>query len=89
MATALKSKKNLTRFDRSRTAFDGWRLYISRKGSAFMRYFSDRQYGGARKSLQAAEASLEKVKGILETGIRNGRVTKKAIAAVNRELKIS
>ena len=53
----MKSKRNLTRFTYETTAFQGWRLCISRGGATFTRYFSDRQYGGARKSLAAAEAA--------------------------------
>ena len=38
----MKSKKNLTRFTYETTAFQGWRLCISRGGQTFMRYFSDK-----------------------------------------------
>ena len=51
----MKSKRNLTRFTYETTAFQGWRLCISRTGKTFTKYFSDKKYGGPKKSLQAAE----------------------------------
>ena len=51
----LKSKKNLTRFTYETAAFQGWRLSISRAGTTFTRYFSDKQYGGEKEALAAAE----------------------------------
>ena len=60
-----KSKKNLTRFTYENSAFLGWRLYLTRKGKPFVKYFSDRQYGGAKESLAAAEAALTELKGLL------------------------
>lgn len=60
-----KSKKNLTRFTYENSAFLGWRLYITRKGKSFVKYFSDRQYGGPKESLAAAEAALNELKEVL------------------------
>lgn len=60
-----KSKKNLTRFTYENSAFLGWRLYITRKGKSFVKYFSDRQYGGPKESLSAAEAALNELKDVL------------------------
>lgn len=62
----MKSKKNLTRFTYETAAFQGWRLSISRAGTAFTKYFSDKQYGGEKKSLAAAEAALEEIKAVVE-----------------------
>ena len=61
----MKSKRNLTRFTYETTAFQGWRLCISKAGSTFLKYFPDKKFGGERKALQAAEAALADVKGIL------------------------
>ncbi|MEM9236963.1 MAG: hypothetical protein AAGB14_09300 [Verrucomicrobiota bacterium] len=61
----MKSKRNLTRFTYENTAFQGWRLCISRGGATFTKYFSDKHYGGGRKALQAAEAALEDIKATL------------------------
>ena len=51
----MKSKRNLTRFTYDTTAFQGWRLCLSRAGTTFTKYFSDKKYGGPKKSLTAAE----------------------------------
>jgi hypothetical protein len=59
------SRKNLTRFTYENSAFLGWRLYITRKGKSFVKYFSDRQYGSAKESLAAAEAALDELKDVL------------------------
>ena len=66
----MKSKKNLTRFTYENAAFEGWRLCISRSGNTFTKYFPDKKYGGARKSLGAAETALEELKVILENGTK-------------------
>lgn len=82
----MKSKRNLTRFTYENTAFQGWRLCISRAGSTFTKYFSDKQYGGGRKSLKAAELALEEIKGTVERSRRvNGKLsetTKKKVAKI-------
>jgi|GEM_PF-1331911 len=62
----MKSKKHLTRFTYESSDFRGWRLAYSRAGKSFVKYFSDREYGGAKRSLQAAQTILEELKGILE-----------------------
>ena len=62
----MKSKKNLTRFTYETSAFQGWRLNISRAGSAFHKYFSDKQFGSAKNSLAAAEKALAEVKATIE-----------------------
>ncbi|MGB6220670.1 hypothetical protein [Haloferula sp.] len=62
----MKSKRNLTRFTYENTAFQGWRLCISRGGATFTKYFSDKSYGGGRKSLKAAESALADIKATLD-----------------------
>lgn len=85
---AMKSKKNLTRFTYENSAFEGWRLCISRAGTTFTRYFPDRKLGGARKSLKAAEATLVEVKAILDGARRvNGKLTATTIRKVEKILK--
>ncbi len=72
----MKSKKNLTRFTYETAAFEGWRLCISRAGTSFTKYFPDKQFGGPKKSLAAAESTLKEVKQILESAKRvNGKLT--------------
>lgn len=84
----MKSRKNLTRFTYEKTAFQGWRLCISRAGHTFVRYFSDKQHGGCRKALNAADAALKDVKHILDNSNRvKGKLTKKTIRAVEKRLK--
>jgi len=64
----MRSKRNLTRFTYEHTAFQGWRLCLSRGGTTFTRYFSDRHYGSGRKALEAAENALNALKELLEKG---------------------
>jgi len=61
----MKSKKNLTRFNYENAAFEGWRLCISRHKCNFIKYFSDKKFGGPKKSLAAAEDALYELKSIL------------------------
>ena len=62
----MTSKKNLTRFDYEKSAFEGWRLCISKKGTTFARYFPDKKFGGSAKdSLAAAEKTLAELKTVV------------------------
>ena len=61
----MKSKKNLSRFDYETAAFEGWRLSICQAGTTFTRYFPDKKFGDAKKSLAAAEKTLAELKAIL------------------------
>ena len=72
LGKTMKSKKNLTRFSYRTAAFEGWRLCISRGGKTFMRYFPDKKFGGARRSLAAAEQVLAKLNSLLESTKRVG-----------------
>ena len=84
----MKSKKNLTRFTYETTAFQGWRLNISRGGATFMRHFSDKQCGGERKALKAAEAKLKELETFLDSAPRrDGKLTKTAEAKARKILK--
>lgn len=83
----MKSKRNLTRFTYENTAFQGWRLCISRGGATFTKYFSDKQYGGGRKALQAAESTLEEIKGILDRSRRvNGKLSATTVRKIEKLL---
>lgn len=80
------SKKNLTRFTYENSAFLGWRLYITRKGKPFVKYFSDKQFGGPKESLAAAEAALTELKEVLSKAkLVDGQLPE---AAVKKGLKI-
>ena len=65
-AIIMKSKKNLTRFTYENSAFEGWRLCISRAGTNFTRYFPDKKFGGSKKSLAAAEKTLADLKAVID-----------------------
>ena len=83
----LKSKKNLTRFTYETAAFQVWRLSISRAGTTFTRYFSDKQYGGEKEALAAAEAALAAIKGVLDTAKREeGKLVQAAVAKAEKIL---
>lgn len=53
----MQSEKYITRYgeEKGRSyTFRGWRLCITREGQRFVRYFSDKEYGGEEQSGQAA-----------------------------------
>ncbi|MGJ8696161.1 MAG: hypothetical protein ACSHYF_07570 [Verrucomicrobiaceae bacterium] len=76
----MKSRKNLTRFTYENAAFEGWRLCLSRAGTTFTRYFSDKAYGGPRKSLTAAESAKEALVKLVDNSRRvNGKLSKTTI----------
>ncbi len=86
----MKSKKNLTRFTYETTAFQGWRLCISRAGTTFTRYFSDKQYGGPKKSLKAAETCLKDIKTLVDNSRRvNGKLSKATVKKADKLIKDS
>ena len=84
----MRSRPNLTRFTYETTAFQGWRLCIARGGRTFTRYFSDKQCGGERKALKAAEAKLGELKGFLDSmQRRGGKLAKTAEGKGRKPLK--
>ncbi len=86
----MKSKKNLTRFTYETAAFEGWRLCISRAGSTFTRYFPDKKFGGGKKSLAAAEKTLDELKLIIEGAKRvDGKLTPTTVKKAEKLLKES
>ena len=83
----MKSKRNLTRFTYENTAFQGWRLCVSRGGVTFTKYFSDKQYGGGKKALEAAEKTLSDLKSLLEGSKRvNGRLSNVTVKKAEKML---
>ena len=83
----MKSKKNLTRFTYENSAFEGWRLCISRTGSTFTRYFPDKKLGGDKKSLAAAEKTLAELKDVLDGSKRvDGKLTPATIKKAEKLL---
>ena len=76
----MKSKRNLTRFTYETTAFQGWRLCLSRAGTTFSKYFSDKKYGGSKKSLNAAENVLGELTQRVDNSRRiNGKLSQATI----------
>ncbi len=85
--TTLKSKKNLTRFTYENAAFEGWRLCISKTGTTFTRYFPDKKFGGAKKSLAAAEKTLDELKALIDSSKRvDGKLTQLTIRKAEKLL---
>lgn len=83
----MKSKKNLTRFTYETSAFEGWRLCISRAGSTFTRYFPDKKFGGGKKALAAAEKTLAELKPLIEGSKRvEGKLTAATIKKAEKLL---
>ena len=83
----MKSKRNLTRFSYETTAFQGWRMCISKGGTTFLKYFPDRKFGGERKALQAAEAALAEVKAVLNVAKKvDGKLAPTAARKVQKLL---
>ena len=84
----MKSLKNLTRFTYETAAFQGWRLTLSRGGSSFIKYFSDKKFGGEKKSFAAAQAALTALKATLEGAkLVNGKHTATTIRKVEKLLE--
>jgi hypothetical protein len=83
----MKSKRNLTRFTYDTTAFQGWRLCLSRAGTTFTKYFSDKKYGGPKRSLTSAEETLESLKLLVDNSRRvNGKLNQSTIRKAKKLL---
>ena len=83
----MNSKRNLTRFTYETTAFQGWRLCLSRAGTTFTRYYSDKKYGGPKKSLTAAEKALADLKRLVDNSRRvNGKLSQSTIRKAEKLL---
>lgn len=86
----MESRKNLTRFTYETAAFEGWRLCVSRSGTTFTKYFSDKHYGSAQKALKAAEQTKHKLLKIVDQSRRiNGKLSKTTVNQVKQLLKES
>jgi len=84
----MKSRKNLTRFTYETTAFEGWRLCLSRSGTTFTKYFSDKSYGGPRKSLAVAEKARTDLIDLVDNSRRiNGKLSKTTVNKGQKLLK--
>lgn len=80
----MQTRKNLTRFTYENTAFQGWRVCISRNGKTFVKYFSDKRYGSEDEARIAAEELLDKIQGVLdEAKQKYGSITKESLDEVS------
>ena len=83
----MESRKNLTRFTYDTTAFQGWRLNLSKRGTKFEKYFGDKKYGGESKSLKAANTALAELKELLDgSRLINGKLSKTTISKAKKLL---
>jgi hypothetical protein len=83
----MKSRKNLTRFTYETTAFQGWRLSLSKRGTAFTKYYSDKQHGGQSKALKAANTARTELIELLDSSrLVNGKLSKTAIGKAKKLL---
>lgn len=83
----MKSKKNLTRFTYETSAFEGWRLCLTKKGTSFTRYFPDKKFGSGKKSLAAAEKTLGELKAMLDgSKLVDGKLTASTIKKAEKLL---
>ena len=86
-AVTMKSKRNLTRFTYETTAFQGWRLCLSRAGTTFTKYFSDKKYGSPKKSLATAENTLTELVQLVDNARRvDGKLSQATIRKARKIL---
>ncbi len=55
------SNRNITRYTYVKAAFQGWRVCICRNRRQFVRYFSDKVFGGEERSLAAAQQLRDRI----------------------------
>lgn len=80
MRSVIPTRKNLTRFTYVDTAFQGWRVCISRNGKTFVKYFSDKKFGSEEASKEAAEELLDKIQVLLDESTKKyGGVTRETL----------
>jgi hypothetical protein len=83
----MKSKKNLTRFTYETSAFEGWRLCVTKTGTTFTRYFSDKKFGTGKKSLVAAEKALKELRALIDgSKLVNGKLSATTIKKAQKLL---
>lgn len=78
--------KNITRYDGGqgpKKGFCGWRLCLTRSKEVFVRYFTDREYGSDKLSLEAALA----MRAEMQEELAAGKKTPAEIFAAHRKTK--
>lgn len=83
----LTSKKNLTRFTYETAAFNGWRLCVTKAGTTFVKYFSDKKFGTGAKSLAEAEKALGELRALVDGSRKiDGKLTATTIKKAEKLL---
>lgn len=59
--------KNLTRYTRDKTSFQGWRVCISRQGAMFTHYISDKSYNSPKDAEIAAISLRNEILDAVQT----------------------
>lgn len=86
-AKVLTSRKNLTRFTYDTAAFNGWRLSVTKAGTTFIKYFSDKKFGTGAKSLAAADKALVELRTLVDGAKRvDGKLTATTIKKAQKLL---
>jgi len=76
-----------SRYSQGGIGFQGWRLCLSKRGTAFTKYYSDKQHGGQRKALKAANTARTELKELLDgSRLVNGKLSKTTISKAKRLL---
>ena len=76
-----------SRYSHGGIGFQGWRLSLSKRGTAFTKYYSDKQYGGQRKALKAANTARTELKELLDgSRLVNGKLSKTTIGKAKKLL---
>lgn len=83
----MKSRRYLTRYTYETTAFQGWRVSITRSGVNFTKYFSDKKFGDSTTSMAAAERALESLLKLLEKAKKKrGKLSSFSVEKAKRHL---
>jgi hypothetical protein len=76
-----------SRYSHGGIGFQGWRLCLSKRGTTFTKYYSDKQHGGQRKALKAASCALAELKELLDgSRLVNGKLSKAVISKAKKLL---
>lgn len=67
----MDTQRYITRYNGqkgTRNTFCGWRLCITRQKETYVRYFTDREFGGEEQSLAAAKSVRESMLDAMAAG---------------------
>ena len=67
---------------------EGWRLCVSRAGTTFTKYFSDKAFGSGNQSLKAAEVARTRLLKLIDNSRRiNGKLSKSTVERAHQILR--